>query len=387
LAATAPAIVEPNSGREQLFDPEFELLLTCCRSGGKSEFADHVSPSLDWERVAESAEHHRLVPLLHASLASQTHAVPFTIRELARTHTWRAIQFTAELSRIARHFDRCGIDFLAYKGPALAEVLYHDFAMRQFGDLDLLVRPKDVARAREALLELGFTTNLSLSDLEEDFYLRTGNEYTFGSGSEPHLVELQWQIVPRFYSIDFDMDALFARSMPITIDGTAVQTPCLEDLMLLLCVHAAKHEWTQLGMLRDIATLAERDLDWKCISEEARRLGIAKITEISLIASSQLFGIELPHGYVVGTRYSDVPQTVNAIIDNLSENREPRTESLQYFQRQARVRERWLDRLRFGWRLATTPSVAEWEMIKLPDTLFPLYRGVRVARLLKRLGN
>jgi hypothetical protein len=68
--------------------------------------------------------------------------------------------------------------------------------------------------------------------------------------------------VPRFYSIDFDMKALFSRSIECDLDGLRLRCVGGEDLMLVLCVHAAKHEWAQLGMLRDIAALALLDLDW-----------------------------------------------------------------------------------------------------------------------------
>ena len=256
--------------------------------------------------------------------------------------------------------------------------------MRQFGDLDLLVRRRDVSRACTALLELGFKPQLSLSPRQDEFHLRTGNEYAFGIGAEPHLLELQWQIVPRFYSIELDMDALFARSTRIELGGTAVQAPGRDDLMLLLCIHAAKHEWSELGMFRDIATLAQFGLDWNWIWHEARRRGIARIVQISLLAAHELLGIELPEAGTLPAYDSAAAPFVSTILGNLRRNREPQTESLRYFRRQAQLRERWRDRVRFAWRLGTTASVAEWEMLRLPDQLSALYRAVRIVRLLKR---
>ena len=35
---------------------------------------------------------------------------------------------------------------IVYKGPALATALYGNVALRTFGDLDLLIREKDIAR-------------------------------------------------------------------------------------------------------------------------------------------------------------------------------------------------------------------------------------------------
>ena len=65
-------------------------------------------------------------------------------------------------------------------------------------------------------------------------------------------------------------------------------------MMLVLCVHAAKHEWAQLGMIRDIATLAESSLSWRWIQTEAQRLGILRILNISLRLSRDLFHCNIP---------------------------------------------------------------------------------------------
>src|SRR5205823_14656509 len=134
------------------------------------------------------------------------------------------------LTKIAQRFDEQGIEFIAHKGPALAQMLYHNPAMRQFGDLDLVVRPRDVSRAKAALIQLGYEPVLQLSPRQEKSFLRSGYEYVFGLPAEPHLIELQWRIVPRFCSINFDMDALFSRSMQIDLDGVSLRSFGREDL-------------------------------------------------------------------------------------------------------------------------------------------------------------
>jgi len=78
------------------------------------------------------------------------------------------------------------------------------------------------------------------------------------------------------------------------IEGMRVRTLCNEDLLLVLCVHAAKHCWSQLGMVRDIAALARFDLDWRWVTSEARRLGIARIISVSLELARLLLKLELP---------------------------------------------------------------------------------------------
>src|SRR3989442_8147623 len=65
--------------------------------------------------------------------------------------------------------------------------------------------------------------------------------------------------------------------------------------MLVLCVHASKHAWTQLSWIREIGELSKSQLlDWVAILNEAERLGICRILAVSLALANNLFGAEIP---------------------------------------------------------------------------------------------
>ena len=367
--------------------PEFDLLHACCRPAPYANcLARTLKSPIDWDLVLRLAERHRIVPTLYAALRDRGDvpgSIHSVIRQRFQNNEVKVLRFSAELARIVAHFDDCGIDVLAHKGPALALALYGDPAMRQFGDLDLLVQSDDVARAKVALTQLSFEPQLQLSPRQEKAYLQSGYEYVFGTGAERNLVELQWQILPRFYSISFDIPAIFHRSVKIEMEGFRTRTLGREDLMLVLCVHAAKHEWAQLGMVRDIAALARFDLDWRWIEGEARRLRILRILAVSLLLARNLIGLTLPELALLEERgaahlAADVQSRLVCGVD-------AEAESVRYFRVMARARERRQDGARLTWRLALTPSVGEWQAIRLPDFLFPFYRGVRAVRLVKRL--
>ena len=365
------------------------MLLACAQppSDRAPGLSSLLAMPLNWDSVLRLANHHRLLPALYAKLRGRDD-VPASIRSAIsarfEAHQLRVLRFTAELARICRQFEQHELPVLAHKGAALGQLLYGDPAMRQFGDLDFLVRAKDVSRATLALQELGYTPKIHLSPRQEKEYLRTGYEHVFGLKAEHNLVEVQWQIVPRFYSVNFDIDALFARSGEVGLDGLHLRTLGTEDLLLVLCVHAAKHEWAQLGMLRDIATLARLGLDWSSIESEARRLGIIRILAVSLALADSLFHTPFPEFQWLRLDEPRVRGMAAAIQDKIIAGVEDETESLRYFRAMMRLRERWQDRLRLAWRLTVTPSVGEWQAVRIPDSLFPLYRAVRAIRLLKK---
>lgn len=365
---------------------EFELLCACCRGADVREVVQLLGHPLDWNRLLDLASHHRVLPVACGSLQNYVAGGTRTqLSERFTQHQLRVLRFSAELTGILRCFEKYGIVALPFKGPALAQVLYGDPAMREFGDLDLLVRPADVAPARAALRDLGYEPKLRLSPPREREYLRSGYELVFGSGTEKHLIELHWQVLPRFYSISFQTEAILARSIEIQFEGNRIRVPRNEDLILMLCVHAAKHEWSQLGMIRDIAALARFDPDWGWIEAEARRLGIMKIVLISLLMARNVLRAPVPAVLESSALIPSSEIITAMLVKNLIRGGQPDVESLRYFRLMMQLRERQRDRARFAWSLASTPGIEEWKSVALADSLSSLYYLVRVARLSRRL--
>ncbi len=383
IAAQVEMAVGSERGR---FSPEFELLLACCQSSRDGHrLTQALQSPIHWDSVLRLSERHRIVPTLHVALYGRED-VPVSIQSALRSrfqsNALKALRFSAELARIARAFTDNRLAVLAHKGPALTQLLYRDPALRQFGDLDVLVCPRDVMQAKRVLQQLGYELKLQLSPRQEKAYLHSGYEYVFGLNDERNLLELQWQIVPRFYAIEFGLEAMFERSVEIQIEGFSVRSLCPEDLMLVLCVHAAKHGWAQLGMLRDIATLAGFEMDWDWLRAEAVRIGINRIFGISLRLAHDLLGFVQPQCF--GQEIREFEKLTGHVVQNLTLATELNTQSLAYVRTIMQTRERWQDRLRMALRLAFTPSVGEWQAARIPDALFPLYRAVRLGRLMKR---
>jgi hypothetical protein len=465
-AANLPAI------RALADSPEFDLLVACCADSSSEQHADRIrkilSRPLDWERMLCLVDHHRVVPQVYGALSSFPHLVPAqqldALRLRYQNNARKTLWFTAELLRILSHLESAGIKTLPYKGPVLAQTLYGEVTHRQFGDLDVLILPADVPKAKAVLLELGYKPSIELAPPIEKRYVETGYEYSFNAVCGPNLLELQWRILPRFYSIDFDVADLVGRSDKISLGnremmedgrprpsvyitspmreiaectatqqprkkwneppwngreaapepgpqrkpwvesetppgpsaakdqrprglGRTVRTLRREDLLLVLCVHAAKHVWVQLSWLCDIAQLAKsQQLDWNAIQDEAQRLGIERILSLNLLLAHKLLGATLTPQ--IQKRLRDDPSTTILAGETLriiERSTHFNTESIPYFRLMMRLRERWQDQARFLWRLTFTPSVSEWSAIRLPKHLQPLYRLVRLSRLSKKL--
>jgi len=376
--------------------PEFDLLLACCADVSQSERIDRIrmilSSPLDWQRLLHLAEHHGVIPQVYDKLSALPDLADSqqlsTLRSRYQHNARKSLWFTGELVRILQHLESLGIEALPYKGPALAELLYGDVTQRQFGDLDILIHPAHVVRAKAALSDLEYQLAISLSGMQEQAYIRSGYEYSFDGPRGRNLLEVQWRILPRFYSIDFEVADFFEGADTVGLGGHTFRTLSAHDLVLVLCAHAAKHAWVRLSWLCDIAQLAKSEqLDWHAIQAEAGRLGIERILAVTFLLAHKLLGSAIPHEIQNWLARDRTARTLaREILPIIGRSRHYETESIPYFRLMMRLRERWQDRMRFAWRLALTPSVGEWSVIRLPDSLFPLYRIVRCFRLGKRLA-
>ena len=148
---------------------EEELLLCCARASMDPERAERMlnllRGKIEWELLIEAAERHGLRPLLCWHLHSVApELVPEDVLvELRRYFYANAAQnfrLTAELLNILALFESHDIPAIPFKGPISAISIYGNLALREFGDLDILIREESMHAAAEVLSSLGYTAGI-----------------------------------------------------------------------------------------------------------------------------------------------------------------------------------------------------------------------------------
>jgi len=399
MSSTVPQRTIPQS------EGEFDLLCALASAELTPERIERVATwnfsSVDWSEFLRLAEHHGVLPLAARHLIDHARGLPPEIERVLRSgyeaNLRRSLWFTAELARIMQHFQREQLRAIAHKGPVLAQSLYGDLGLRSFSDLDFLISPTDFERAKQALSEIGYRPATDSTQAVERLWLRLGYERSFDSAAGKNLVELQWAVLPHFYGIDFHgidlhmnnlgVEDLLSRSGRTVAGGCEV--PCLspEDSLLVLCMHAAKHLWMRLLWLTDIAeTLRTQTIDYSLAFSRARALGIARMLGISFWLVKNVLHSELPQpADDLISADPQVPVLGHEFAGRLARGATYDFESTEYFRLILKLRERRSDRWRYLWRLVWTPGVGDVAAARLPQGLFPLYRIVRVGRLMGKL--
>jgi hypothetical protein len=251
--------------------------------------------SVDWSALLALAEQHGVLVLLIDRLKDLQQATPpdirETLREWQRRQTVSTLNLTAEMFHLLERLAALRIETLVTKGPALSVRCYGEPGMRQYGDLDLIVRDADMQRATEAMIALGYAPKVPLSAIQASKF---PGEYAFHKPATDLLVEFHTERTFRYHPRRLPIETLFARRSSVTVDGRAVPTLSIEDELVLICIHGAKHLWERVMWIADVAALISNNpLDWNRAVAAAREVGAEKILRLGLRLAMDVTGAVL----------------------------------------------------------------------------------------------
>jgi hypothetical protein len=383
------SILKRNGNRR----PEESLLICCARTSLDSEHAglmkSLLSQKMDWSYLMTTAQLHGMMPLLYWNLkACCPDAVPKVfLDQLSNDFQANArhnLFLTGELLKLLKLFEAQGVRAVPFKGPTLASSVYGNLAFRQFTDLDILVHQEDVLKVSELLIQQGYRPQFHLTREQTEDLLQYQCELSF-TRDDNVMIDLHWGFVARFFSFWIDPEILWSRLKGISLGGTTVLSFSPEDLLLILCLHGAKHSWERLDWIRDIAEMIKvyREINWEWIFKEANRLGIERMLFLCLSLAIHVVGTNLPQEVSRRLGNDSIGKSIAYKVSHVLFQERRRLvlfRDLLYLKTMERVG----DRIRFCYKILLMPTPLEWEFLPLPRLLHFLYYVIRPVRLMAK---
>ena len=280
------------------FQNEWSVLLECASPACDPRRLAELLESVDWARLLALAEEHGVEGHLAASLRERERAlVPPEIRQrLAdgkRAQTFFTLRLNAELFWLLEKFRANGIGAVVVKGPVLAVQAYGDPARRRYGDLDLLVRQHDIHRATELMSAAGFAPAVPLSAIDAG---KIPGQYLFSKPDSKLLVELHNDFTLRYFPRRLPLEEFLARQILVRVDAHDVPALSVEDELVLICIHGAKHFWERLMWIADVAALVSRQtsMDWQRLADTASAVKAERMLHTGLRLVADLLKLQLP---------------------------------------------------------------------------------------------
>ena len=337
---------------------------------------------------------HGLLPLLchHITSVCSGELPQDVLQGLGRYysgHARRSLFQVGQLFKIMQLFKEQGIAAIPFKGPMLALSAYNDVTLRGFDDLDFLLRKEDILGAKSLLISQGYQPFFDLEGDQESTYLSSPFHYSHHLMRDDGIsyVDLHWAIEPTYLSFVLNSDGLWDRLTEVSLDGHAVQTISREDMVLLLCIHGARHRWERLIWLADLGQLVQtpHGLDWDWIFEQSKTLGNERMLWLGLTLVRDVLGVPLPPTISARVEKDGMLETLVRQVkwELFRENwyvRSGPVSSIFY----VKTMERWSDRAKYVFSMFVAPTPSEWSSLPLPKRMHFLYYFVRPIRVVSR---
>ena len=373
---------------------EVELFRLAARStvsdDAERRLDDLLTATVDWRYVLSAGGLHGILPLVQLHLGRRE-TVPSAVRQELRERCERVarsnLYLSTQLLEIAGALEAAGVSTLVLEGPAVAAAQYGNLFLREFGDLDIMVKSADVPRATEVIESLGFAPWRVISGAQEELLKHVEYSRTFTRPGDDLDLDLHWDLARSFFTGRVEAEALWADTTSFDLHGRELRCLSPDLLLLALCVHGAKHgpfPWPRLKWICDVAEFIRHSegFDWQAALRRAGELGCRRAVLLGLAVSRPLHDDELPP--VIEAELAREPH-VESLARRIWEWQASDTAVSLSFSERAAIDLTLIDdgvgRLSYAVRRIFTPTTKDWGSRRLPRHFAFLYVPLRVARL------
>lgn len=388
-----------------LISNEIKFLIACCQTDPSEDDINFISsylqsPDRDLNILIRLANQHGILPIVYKTLKKiveddpnfiqhSTFNIQHFLSELKPYYmsiVQRNMLMTTELINIIKLLRENQIEALAFKGPTLSQMAYGDITLRQFSDLDILIKRSDISSMIDLMIANDYTPILDLGTGLKETITDALNVIGFYKSSTNSLIEVHWELLSKNYAITWDEDTLWdSKKNVININGTDIPVLPFEQQLLYLCIHGSKHLFERLEWICDIDKSIRKNpnIDWPYLVHEAKEMGVERMLYLGLTLCQYFFRLELPKFIQENiTQNKSVEKLISKIIKTNFAEPVQINKNYRSFGLLLDMRENLSDKLRFTWYAFFAPKFDDFTFIQLPKYLSFLYPILRPFRLI-----
>ena len=367
---------------------EEEVLLCIAR---RESVAGLVQPSLNWDYLFAIASAHGLLPLVKKELSTLTDLIPppalSRLKRESVSNTQAVLHLISKQLRVLKLFKEHEIPVATFKGPVLSQIAYGEIALRQAGDIDLLIHRRDFHRAKFLLESLGYQMFPKLTPAQLASHLHHHCEITFMRDDWFTVIDLHWELAPKTFVFNLETDEVMSRLQSTLLAGTMVETFGAEDSVLYQSMHGGKHLWRRIEWIAALAGSLGPEIDWEALVQRAEVTRMRRMLALGLRLVEEFGGVQIPPEVLLRIDADKAMQHLSAKIrDQIFLICGP-ADSTQTNLYNLRIMDRKRDALISALRAIFVPTLTDWQAVKLPASMHAFYYAVRPLRLSKVYGS
>ena len=289
---------------------------------------------------------------------------------------------TNELLKTIALLEKNNIKVIPFKGPVLSEFLYENLALREFVDLDLIIRKEDVWKLREVFLTNGFKPYYKPIENKKDAFLKRQCSLKFQNPNKVFF-DIHWNYTQSYFNYRFD-ESIWERAKPLDFHNKKITVLNKEDLFIILSINFSKDGWKTLSNIYDIAELIKsHTLDWDFILKKSSEINCEKVIALSVLLACNIDTLKVPK--IVSDKinsFKDLKAIKNKIFKNTFQSQTYKTNIIDSCLFQIQLQKNLSEKFSYLYNFAIAPNERDWEFINLPGGLSFLYLILRPLRLL-----
>lgn len=286
--------------------PIQQLLLDCLHQDQTRLTADRLAALDDagWRELFALARMQRVRPFVldRLSRAGFKGLVPVAVwaelEQESRQIAVHALRQQAELQWIVSALSAVNIPVIVLKGAYLRQAVYGNPALREMGDIDLMVPREHLRQAHDIVAAYGYQS-LKSGAIDVEVDSAVGHHLPRYVKSGVTAAELHWNLTTTREPYAIDPGDLWKRAVPFRVGDVTALALSPEDLLLHLCLHASYQHEFGFGVrwACDLGAVIRHHgarLDWETVNGRAVAWKWVPGVYAALRLAHDLVGAEVP---------------------------------------------------------------------------------------------
>ncbi|MFB2935993.1 nucleotidyltransferase family protein [Aerosakkonemataceae cyanobacterium BLCC-F154] len=348
-----------------------------------------INTDFEWDNFRRFVDNESLTPLLYRILRNEDWLPENIQTEWRNAYYKNACRNTLllrELGKVLQSLADVGVDVIVLKGAALAEKVYGDIAARQMVDLDLLIKPEDLAIVRQVVANLGY--KLAGVEMQSGFNEEFRNEEIhWKQGLINVVLDLHWKLVsPAYYQRTFLTDWFWETAIKTKISGSPALILGNEAQIVYLSAHLMLHHGgNSLLWFHDIAeaiAFSPTAIDWDLVIKKAQTYNLVLSVQQVLLRIADEWKVEIP-----GKVRSQLAILKPSWAEVRAYSWQNQIMALRLFDDLAGAKD-WLTRLHIAWDTLFPSRAYMQHRYQIPHPLLiPFYYPYRWLRGLRKVSS
>lgn len=311
--------------------PEEKIILASVKIHPETNDLEIVNREIplvsDWDYFVKTITERGIAPLFFIKIPhlSNGNLIPDDVKDKVRKVYFktmsRGMLLYAHFREIAEAFNKEKIEFIPLKGVYLSEKMYQDIALRQFSDMDLLIRPEKSEQSLSVLKKMGYKASL----VAQTEFVQSFSEIVHYPPMVKDEISVEMHIKLHRDNPDYFLDPvkIFEQAQPDTLNNCQVLSMDKYDMLIHLCIHLDKHFVNgslQFTCYNDIVNYTDKlseVFNWEEFEERVKIFHATEQVYLHLLLSYKFFHLHLPDKIIRQFDYLLSEKNIKLFINHL----------------------------------------------------------------------